>query len=463
MTRLIHRTSIFFIAAALLAAGPAAAQTTGQPPGAAEAGPGALPAPAAGQIVPLSLDDAIARGIAASHRLAAMEAQRDAADSAVDGRKAAKRPVVSAQAGYQRTNHIDAFGLTVPGHGFQVIYPDVPDNYRTRLDLQWPIYTGGRQDALQRAAKAEASADAQQIATARADLRLEITRAFWALVTANDTVRVVEQAGARIQAHLEDVRNRFTVGLLPPNDVSAVEAQAARDRMLLIQARNQRDVSAVAFRRLVGLAPGTPVAPQATLAPPPPPPPPATLLGEAKQGRSERKALEDRLAAATHEETAAGAGRRPAVAVSGGVDYARPNPRIFPRVGAWNESWDVGVNVSWSLWDGGRTAAAVAQASAGVRAVREQLADFDETLDAEVRERALDLQSSEAAIPAAEEAVRAAQDAHRVVENRFEAGVATNTDVIDAQVALLQAELDRTQAVAAARLAQARLERVLGR
>jgi len=58
--------------------------------------------------------------------------------------------------------------------------------------------------------------------------------------------------------------------------------------------------------------------------------------------------------------------------------------------------------------------------------------------------------------------VRAAEDARRVVENRFKAGVATSTDVLDAQVALLQAELDRTQAVAAARLAQARLDRTLG-
>ena len=45
----------------------------------------------------------------------------------------------------------------------------------------------------------------------------------------------------------------------------------------------------------------------------------------------------------------------------------------------------------------------------------------------------------------------------------FTAGVATNTDVLDAQTDLLQAELDRTRAVAAARLAMARLDRAMGR
>ena len=47
--------------------------------------------------------------------------------------------------------------------------------------------------------------------------------------------------------------------------------------------------------------------------------------------------------------------------------------------------------------------------------------------------------------------------------DRFSAGVATNTDVIDAQVALLQAELDRTRALANAHLAAGRLDRAVGR
>ena len=60
-------------------------------------------------------------------------------------------------------------------------------------------------------------------------------------------------------------------------------------------------------------------------------------------------------------------------------------------------------------------------------------------------------------------AVRAAVEASRVVDERFAAGVATSTDRLDAQVALLQADLDRTLAIANARLAEARLARALGR
>ena len=79
-----------------------------------------------------------------------------------------------------------------------------------------------------------------------------------------------------------------------------------------------------------------------------------------------------------------------------------------------------------------------------------------------MRARSLELASSREGVIAAEEEVRAAVDAERVVGERYKAGVATSTDVLDAQVARLQAELDRARAIANVRLAEARLERAIG-
>ena len=120
------------------------------------------------------------------------------------------------------------------------------------------------------------------------------------------------------------------------------------------------------------------------------------------------------------------------------------------------------MNLNWSLFDGGRTRAEMAEAAANQRAAEERLKEFDVTVDADVRERAADLSSAQAAIAAAEVGVRSAEEARRVVADRFSAGVATNTDVIDAQLSLLQAELDRTRAFANVHLAAARLDRATG-
>ena len=170
-----------------------------------------------------------------------------------------------------------------------------------------------------------------------------------------------------------------------------------------------------------------------------------------------------RLGGAEAREQVATAGNKPTVALGGGVDYGRPNPRIFPRKGEWQESWDLSVNVNWNFYDFGRTKAQVAEAAAAVSATKERIAELDSVLGADVRQRLLDLDSSLAMVRAASDAVKSAGESRRVIGDRFAAGVATSTDVVVAQVALLEMELARTRALAGVRLAEARLHRVLGR
>jgi outer membrane protein TolC len=415
-------------------------------------------------LVRLTVDEAQSRAREASHRLAEARARESVAQATVTVREAADHPTLAALAGYMRTNHVTPFIVPSAVGLPRVLYPDVPNNYHSRLDLQWPIYSGGRSDALERAARAEAAAAGADVSVAQADLRLEVARAFWAVVTARTTVDVLEQGVARSQAHVTDVRQRFANGLVPPNDIASAEAQESRARMLAIEARNQRDVTTADLARLVGLKPGQPIEPVATLeAPAPAVPGVDPLVVSALESRDERRALERRIESARELRDAAAAGRLPTIAVTGGVDYARPNPRIFPRTDRWDDSWDAGVNVRWSFWDGGRTGADVAQASGAIEVARQRLAEFDSVLAVEVRQRALDLESGRAAVAAAADAVRAASEARRVVAERYQAGVIAQIEVLDAEYALLQAELDRARALAGVRLSEARLARAIGR
>lgn len=424
------------------------------------------PLPIAAQSPPirLTLADAIVRGFEASHRLAEVRARELGAQAAVRGAHVADRPIVTASAGYTRTNHVPeyAFGQ---GSARQVVYPDIPDNVVSRVSFQWPIYTSGRVDAQERAATAEAQAVAADIETTRADLRLEIVRAYWAAATAREAVRVLEESSARADAQLRDARQRFDVGLVPPNEVSSLEAQRSREQAQLIEARNIRESTLVDLRRLIGADPETVVDIADSLDAPAAAEPPTTpaLIQEAVKQRPERKALTLRLGGVEARQQAAMTANKPVVAVGGGVDYANPNPRIFPRKGEWQESWDVSVNVSWNFLDFGRTKAQVAEAAAAATATRARLAEFDSVVSADIRQRLLDLDSSQAMVKAATDAVRSAAEARRVVGDRFGAGVATSTDVVVAQVAMLETELARTRALAGVRLAEARLHRALGR
>ncbi|MDP3718333.1 MAG: TolC family protein [Acidobacteriota bacterium] len=428
--------------------------------------------PLAAQPAPIRLTvaDAITRGFEASHRLAEVRAREQGAQAALRGAQAADKPTVTAGGGYTRTNHVQEFAVSQGGARL-VIYPDIPDNFSSRLAMQWPIYTSGRVDALERAADAEARAVAADIETARADLRFEIVRAYWGAATAREAVRVLEESAARADAQLRDARQRFSVGLIPPNEVLSLEAQRSREQAQLIEASNQRESSLIELRRLIGVVDETVIEladrldasafalenPSELRRDGP------SLIAEAREQRPERKALTLRLGGIEAREQAAMTANKPVVAVAAGVDYAKPNQRIFPRQGIWQESWDLSVNVSWPFLDFGRTKAQVAEVAAAAAATRERLAEFDSVVSADVRQRLLDLDSSLAMVKAASDAVKSATEARRVVGDRFAAGVATSTDVVVAQVAMLENELARTRALAGVRLAEARLHRVLGR
>jgi outer membrane protein TolC len=412
----------------------------------------------------VTLDDAIARGIANSQRLAELEARQEGAEAVEAGSVAATMPLVGLIGGYTRTNHVQEFGVAQPGQPLRVIYPDVPDNVHLRLDLQWPIYSGGRTDALRRAARAERDAAGADVAAARSDLRLEITRAFWALVTAGEAEQVLARSLESMAAHVSDLRSRLEQGLIPPSELLSVEAQQSRQRLVAIEARNTRATVEADLRRLLGIEGEGRIEPVAALELPEAAEMASdVLIADARAHRAERRALERRVEASEARASAASASKLPQVGVAGGYDYARPNPHIFPRIGEWRDSWNVSVNVSWQLWDGGRRHAEEAAAAAGARAAASRVVEFDRQTAFEVRQRRLEVDSSRAAIAAASDGVRSATEARRVLGERFSAGVATSSELLDAEVAMLEAELDRTRALANARLAEARLARAVGK
>ncbi len=415
----------------------------------------------------LTIDEAVARALAGRARVAEAAAREAAADAAVAGRAALRLPALSVSSGLLRTNHVEEFGVPQPGGATRIIFPDLPNNFRARAELTVPLYTAGRGGALVRAAEADRRAAAADRRTVEADIGLEARRAYWTLVLARETVGVLERALARTDAAVAAVGARVDVGVLPPNDRLSAQAHRARQHVRLIQARHEAALAEAQLARAIGADAGqsittaTPVAEAAVGVAALAARPVEDLAADARANRPERVALEDRRSAFVEAAAAAGASIRPQIAAVAAIEPARPNPRFVPRVDEWNTSWDLGVNVTWTLWDGGRARAERGATLAQADALGHRLADFDAAVAVEVRQRLLDRASAEAALAACAEGVAAATENQRVVQERFAAGVADSTDVLDAEVALFEAELECSRLAAAVRMAEAALLRAV--
>ena len=215
--------------------------------------PGAYAQPAP---IRLTLADAIARGLETSHRIAEVKRARRRCAGGGDQRATWRdKPIVGASRGlHADQSRRPSSRLPQPNGTRLVVYPDIPDNVVSRLSFQWPIYTSGRIDALERAATAEAKPPAP-ISRRRAPICVSKSCARTGRrSTAREAVRVLEESAARAEAQLTDARQRFDVGLIPPNEVSSLEAQRSRERAQLIEASNIRESALIDLRRLIGVA-----------------------------------------------------------------------------------------------------------------------------------------------------------------------------------------------------------------
>jgi outer membrane protein len=426
--------------------------------------------PAEAGVVRLTVEEAVARAIAASPRLARLSALETAAEAQARGARADRWPQVDLGAGYTRRSEVPELAIFAPTNNPAlpveriVVFPNIQDNWRLRAGAALPIWTGGRLGGQIEAAEQGRAAAGEDLRAGRADLVLETKSAYWSLVTAREAVRVLQESMKAYDAHLADARNRERFGMAARNEVLAVQVERDRVELERLRAEAGADVAEANLHRLLDLPPLARVEPAEPLeAPVTPRPDVEALVAEAQAGRAERKALAARVAAADAITGAERGARRPQVALTGGYTYANPNRDIVPPTSDWTDTWDVGVGLSWNVFDGGRRSANEARARAQADAAREQLRELDRGIRLEVTQRALELRTAEARLAVAERSVESAAESRRVAGDRYREGVIPSSELLDAELAHERAALARTEALAVLRLAAAGLDRAVGR
>lgn len=422
------------------------------------------PAPAVAGPVRVSLADAVQRALTESARLRELHQLRLAAVADLDGARAGRLPEADVAAGYTRRSNIDGFLIPQPPGEPPVGFPNLPNNYALSARANLPIYAGGRISGQIDAAVESERAAGLDIDASRRSLILETQSAYWRLVTARESERVVREGLGAFQAHLKDAVNRERFGLAARSEVLAVEVEHERAELRRLRAENAAEVAEANLVRLLQLPPDAVIELTETLETLPPAPEDLEpLVQRALEARPERESLLARVRAAEARVRVAQSVSRPQLGVTAGALYANPNRAFVPPDATWRWSWDVGIQVSMRVFDGGRTSASVARAQAGVEALRQRLDDLERHIRLEVTSARLEMRAAHLATRVADGALAAGTESQRVCADRYREGVIPSSELLDAEIALLDAGLERTQALADARLATAELDRAVGR
>jgi outer membrane protein len=424
----------------------------------------------------LTLEQCLELGLSTSKGLHASQMAVEAMQDRLSEARAARLASVRFSGGYTRLSEVPPFEVHLPlpaslgvPSSF-VVSPNFFNNYSLRLGIQQPLFTGFRLQATEQMARLNAGASEQDFVRDKAETAYAIRSAYWSLVKARESRRVIEDDVEQVKAHLTDVRNFFDQGLLTRNDVLKVEVQLSSVRLARLDALNAEELAAVWLNNLIGapldqeIEPATSVETLASAAGPAPEESPGLdkLLQKAASTRPELLSLDLRVRAREAGVRVAESGWYPQVSLTGNIYGINPNPRLLPSQNKLYGTWDVGITLSFDVWNWKTTAYQTGQARAQLAQAVDALGQMRDSVAVEVRQSWLTFQESKERIGLAKVGVDQAAENLRETRDRFKEGVALNTDVLDAETALLQARLSYTQALVDSELARARLIKAAG-
>jgi outer membrane protein TolC len=339
-------------------------------------------------------------------------------------------------------------------------HPDATGFFRGSFGAEQLLFDGGRQRAA--VAGAELRRDISQLAVdeAAAGLIPAATQAYGRILTAEAGRRAADTALQAAQEDLARAERRRDVGMATDADVLALAAHAASLRQRAIEHAGDAAVARAELNRLMGApvdreyqvsepvrADGVALTKSGLTA----------ALAEADANRPELR----RAAAVVRLAEADGKSARtaliPQVAAQAGVDLSglRFNDRA--------SSWIVGGELRWNLSLGG---AELARSRAAMEARARAAAEAEDARAAvhvEVVTAFRRLEAADARQAVGRAAVDQARERQRIIRDRFDAGLAGVTDVLQASSAVTEAEAQRVSAAVDAITSDAMLRRAVGR
>jgi outer membrane protein TolC len=409
----------------------------------------------------LGLNEAIDLGVQNSKQLKYNQAKIEEATAALKEAVERKLPDAKVSGSYLRLNSAN-FELktksTTGGTGTPGESPKISQAVYGLLNISLPIYSGGRirygiesSRFLERAAQLDAEDDKDEVIQ-------NTIEAFANLFKAKTAVSLVKENLIQSQHREKDLGNMEANGLLARNDFLKAQLQTSNVELSLLDAENNLQLATINMDLLLGLPTTTELVVDTTgierkndtrvL---------DDFLQAALNSRKDMTAVDFRKKAAESGVKSVKAEMYPGLALTGGY-IAADVPHVFSVTNAV----DIGVGVSYNIGSLWKTKSKVKQAEAKVKQLAITESMMDDNIRLQVNKSYLALLSNRKKIDVYFKAVEQAQENYRIVKNKFDNSFATTSDLIDADIAQLQARLSYTLARADAFVAYHKLLQTTG-
>ena len=416
----------------------------------------------------LTLRQAVDLALRSNPLVAAADAGEKEAEARIHQARSGYLPRLQFSESLQRGNNpVFVFSSLLTQHQFSqgnfalgpLNRPDAMSNYQSRLTVEQVLF-----DSRQTSRGVEAARFTRQIAgedtrRSHSDVILSVLRTYFGVQLAEKNLEVAQQSRESAQADLERAEFIYRSGRSTQADVLAVRVHLAAMREQEIRASNDLAVSRAALNDALGVSLDrafeltTPLesdaaAPEAAL---------EDYRRLAAEHRPEMRQAELAESLARTQQQLAGSAYWPQVAFQGIVEADRQN---FGGNGGAN--WFTAVTLRWNLWNGGETKARVEQARFAESRAEALRKRADSAIQLEVRKAYLDVRAAAQRVEVASAAAAEAQEAHRIIQNRHQAGLTTVTELLRSETALAAARTRRLAAIYDHRVAEAALQHAAG-
>jgi outer membrane protein TolC len=393
----------------------------------------------------LSLEAAVDMALQGNPEVAAARERASAASKRVDGGKSYRLPKIGLSESFIYSNNpAEVFALTLNQGRFDMEdfflsdpnNPDPLSTFITRIDLELPIYTGGKVSARVDQAQAMATAEDYTFAHTREKVAFETVTAYVNLAKAREHSALLEKARATTAEHVRLAEKYAAEGVILEADVLQARVYLSEMDELLTQATNGARLAEAALnfqlgadqslpRELAELSPAPPVAGDLE-----------DWIAASVEGRRDLEAARRKLEAGRLEEKATRPGYYPEIAVLG--NYGLYDDTIF---GANGHSGSIMAVARINLIGGGSNSSARAAARHETASFEADIRRFEEGVRLEVQQAWQDLATARIRHITANDSLAAASEALRVRESRFKQGLDKMIDLLEAQTGLREAEV----------------------